>query len=130
VSGVLFLWSSRLLGGRAATVDLRAALAWGLAPRVISLVIWLIVLIAAGLFTATDKLPAALTITLQVVAGAFALWSLAATQAMLGRVLSFGFLRTGICTVLALLSSPLPAALIRTFLFQPFNTPIVSMKPT
>src|SRR5262249_17723533 len=130
VSGVLFLWSSRILGGRAATVDLRAALAWGLAPRVISLVIWLIVLIAAGLFTATDRLPGALTITLQVVAGAFALWSLVATMLMLGRVLSFGFWRTVICTVLALLSALVLAALIRTFLFQPFNTPSGSMKPT
>ena len=130
VSGVLFLWSSRILGGRATTVDLRAALAWGLAPRVVSLVIWLIVLIAAGIFTAADRLPGTLTITLQVIAGAFALWSLVATMLMLGRVLNFGFWRTVICTVLALLSALVLAALIRTFLFQPFNTPSGSMKPT
>src|SRR5882724_6306193 len=49
LSAIFLMWIGKLLGGRASTVQLFAALAWGSAPRVISLAICLLALVGLGL---------------------------------------------------------------------------------
>jgi signal peptidase I len=132
ITGLIFRWCGQIMGGQASAGAMRAVLAWGNAPRVIGLAICLIALIAmklAGGADASQSASRALQITLQVIVGALALWSLIAMMLMLGRVQRFGFWRTISSAVLAALLLVLFALLIRTFLFQPFNIPSGAMKP-
>jgi signal peptidase I len=133
LNGLFSSWCGGLLGGRAPAVALRAALAWGFAPSAIGLVVCLAVLTGLKLFGGTNVPPSpsgTLLVVLQVVTGAFGLWSVVAMLLMIGRVERFGFWRTITCASLASVLALVLALLIRTFLFQPFNIPAASMKPS
>jgi signal peptidase I len=134
VNGLFFRWSGRWLGGGASPVQVRALIAWGRAPSVIVLAVCLIALAALRLSAGPGApAPRSLIVALQVLAFLIALWSIALTLLMLGRVQGFGFWRTIASGVLGGLLSSLFLALpliIRTFVVQPFNIPSGAMMPT
>jgi hypothetical protein len=41
IGGALFQWTGRLFGGQASTVQVRAALAWSLLPRIAAIAVWI-----------------------------------------------------------------------------------------
>ncbi len=123
VFAALFSGSGKILGGHATPAAMRAVLAWGSAPLIIGIAISLIALA----FLAP-------TVMLSLILAAIGLWSLIVTMLMFARIQGFGFWRTvagfalGYLFVAAL--ALLFAAWVRAFLFQPFNIPAASMKPT
>ncbi len=133
ISGFLFSWCGKILGGRASAVDVRAAFAWGIVPSVAGLAICLTVLGWLSFSVGADvsrSAPQAAFIALQGIIGVAWIWSLVATLLMLGRVQGFGFWRTVLNSVLGYLALLLFALIIRTFLYQPFNIPSGAQKPT
>jgi len=134
ICGFFLNWSGRLLGGHASPVQLRAVLAWGFVPTILCLAICF--LIGTGLWLldasgVTRPSSAAADYSVAIIAAVTGAWSSVMTLLMLGRVQGFGFWRT-IVNYLAgtILIAALVALMIRTFLFQPFNIPSVSMMPT
>ncbi|HZR90176.1 MAG TPA: signal peptidase I [Bradyrhizobium sp.] len=124
ISALILNWISRLLGGRAPPLALRAVIAWSAVPSILGFVVVLIAGAVAG-----DRLPQ--HNILAVLVGAFGLWSTVVFMLMLARVQHFGFWRTIATYVLnAVLVSFLLAVSIRTLLYQPFNVPAASMMPT
>jgi signal peptidase I len=135
INALCLLWIGKLLGGQASAVQLRAVLAWGGVPYIAVLAISLAVL---GTLKASGGAPAfAVGIffpLFQAVFLVFIFWSLVITLRMIAHVQHFGTWRAIICAVagclLVLVISVATAVSIRTSLFQPFNTPSASNKPT
>jgi signal peptidase I len=132
VNGLFFGLSGRLIGGRASQAQMRAALAWGLVPSIVGLVIWLAALIGlAASGSASQPTPGALMLLPSAISPVTGLWTLVATVLMVRRVQAFGVFRAVLNVVIgSSLGALLIAMSIRTFLFQPFNIPASSMVPT
>jgi signal peptidase I len=123
VSASILSWISRLLGGRAPLVALRAVVAWSAVPNILGFVVALIIVAATSGRVATQGV-------LPLLVGAFGLWSTVVFMLMLARIQHFGFWRTIAVWALNLLLPVLLAFFVRTFLYQPFNIPAASMAPT
>jgi signal peptidase I len=125
-------WSGKLIGGHASTCELRATLAWGSVPNVIALAICLLSLAAIRLFAgASEPIEPALSVTLQAITYALALWSLIVMMLMLACVQRFGFWRSVVNFMLGAIVPALAAMLIiRSFFFQAFSIPSAAMEPT
>jgi signal peptidase I len=124
VSALILNWISRLLGGQAPPLALRAVIAWSALPSIVGFFLVLAAGQVASGPTSTHKM-------LPILVGAFGLWSAVVFMLMLARVQHFGFWQTLETYVLnAALVSFLLAVTIRTLLYQPFNVPAASMMPT
>src|SRR5262245_10099741 len=132
INGLALQWTVRMLGGRAASVDVRAAFAWAGIPNIISLAICFVVLMGLTLAGMPKPAPSALIVALlQLITVILALWSWVATILMLGRVHGFGFWRAIVNYGLGMLFLWLFVVLpFRTFVFQPFNIPSGGLQPT
>jgi len=130
IKGLAYKWSGRILGGRASSVDVRAAFAWAAIPDIIALAICLVVLMGLKLAGIPRPASGPLILVVQGITAVLGLWSSVAAILMLGRVHGFGFWRAivnfGLGTLLLLLLL-LP---FRTFLFHPFNIPSGALQPT
>lgn len=119
---------AKLVGGRASATELRAVIAWSTMPAILGLIVCLAVLIVSHLGGgATNFILPSVLLAIAAVCG---LWSAATFMLMLSRVQGLGFWRTVVTYVLYLTFFLLVALVIRTLLFQPFNTPSNSMSPT
>jgi signal peptidase I len=132
LSALFLRWIGNLLGGRASTVQLFAALAWGSAPRVLGLAICVVALAGLELSGAKAGDPASETfvLALRAITIGITFWTLVTIMLTLGRTQHFGFWRTSASIALLLLLSAMIAGAIRTALFQPFDIPSRSMEPT
>jgi signal peptidase I len=128
LSGFLLNLAARLLGGAGSAMTSRAALAWGSAPSslgsAVALLFETLRAHGAGNGDALSFLASAALL-------AFELWGWAASVAMLARVQGFSWPRAlGALVFIEIVAAGLLALTVRTFLFQPFNTPSRSMEPT
>jgi signal peptidase I len=131
---LLLSWSGRILGGQASPAQMRAVVAWSLAPPSVALVISLIMIAGLSLIEgngAAGPASAVVVVARRVTGAVAAIWAIVAVLTMLKRVQAFGWWRAifnvAISSVLAVVLFALP---VNALLFQPFTIPSGSMMPT
>jgi len=128
LSGFLLNLAARLFNGAGSPLTSRAALAWGSAPSSLGGAVALLLesLRARGIGDGD-----ALSFLASAALFTFELWGWVATVAMVARVQRFSWPRAlGALFFVEIVAAGLIALTVRTFLFQPFNTPSRSMEPT
>jgi signal peptidase I len=128
VSGFLLNAVARFFKGAGSTVTTRAALAWGSAPSALGSAVALgfeaFGARSAGSSDALSFLGSTALFSLE-------LWGWVATVAMLARVQRLSWPRALFALFLVeIAAAGLIVLTVRTFVFQPFNTPSRSMEPT
>jgi signal peptidase I len=123
LSGFTLSWIGRLFGGQASALHMRAVFAWSTLPTILGcLIILATSLNAGGGGGAPDSVP--------LLVAAFALWSFVVFLLMLGRVQRVGVSRTLLTYVFNTALGLAVALCVRSFLYQPFDIPSSSMRPT
>ncbi|MGA8903222.1 signal peptidase I [Bradyrhizobium sp.] len=122
LSGFMLSWIGRLFGGQASALHMRTVFAWSTLPTILGFVIILAIGASAGQGGALDSVP--------LLVAAFSLWSFVVFLLMLGRVQRFGLWRTVLTYLFNTILGLLAVLCVRSFLYQPFNIPSSSMKPT
>jgi signal peptidase I len=122
LAGLMLSWIGRLLGGQASALHMRTVFAWSTLPTILGFAVIVTVGAVAGRGGALDSVP--------LLVAVFSLWSLVVFLLMLGRVQGFGFFRTILTYLLNTVLGLVIAFFIRGFLYQPFNIPSSSMRPT
>jgi signal peptidase I len=128
LSGFLLNLAARLLRGAGSPLTSRAALAWGSAPSSLGSAVALLFETMRAHGTGDGD---ALSFLASAALLTFELWGWAASVAMVARVQGFSWPRAlGALVFIEIVAAGLLALTVRTFLFQPFNTPSRSMEPT
>src|ERR1700744_659006 len=122
LAGFMLSWIGRLLGGQASALHMRTVFAWSTLPTILGFVVIVVVGAVVGHGGALDSVP--------LLVAVFSLWSAIVFLLMLGRVQGFGFFRTILTYILNTVLGLAIAFLIRGLLYQPFNIPSSSMRPT
>jgi signal peptidase I len=121
---IILSWIGRWFGGRASAAEIRVVFGWSMVPTIVGGVA--VLLIGAAVERSAWASAAAAVPVL-----VFSLWSQVIFLLMFGRVERFGVWRT-IFTYLvaAFLFAFAVSLLVRSFVYQSFNAPSSSMRPT
>ena len=131
IMGLFLALSGMLVGGNASAMAMRAVLAWSLVPPLCGLAVYLVIVVVVELGLATGPMLNFLEAAAGLGLVVLSIWSWIIAWRMVARVSGFGFWRTAIAIVAAVIMLSMASALaVRTFLFQPFSTPSASMEPT
>lgn len=122
LSGFMLSSIGRLFGGQASALHMRTVFAWSTLPTILGFLIILVIGVTAGRGGALDSVP--------LLVAAASVWSFIVFLLMLGRVQRFGFWRTTLTYIFNTVLGLAVAFCIRGFLYQPFNIPSSSMRPT
>ena len=122
LAGFMLSSIGRLFGGQASPLQMRTVFAWSTLPTILGFLIILAIGATAGRGGALDSVP--------LLVFAASVWSFVVFLLMIGRVQRFGFWRTSLTYIFNTILGLAVAFCFRGFLYQPFNIPSSSMRPT